>query len=53
MTDVRPTTSTLDCQTLGARRAGGEDICLLDVRTPTEFEAVHIPGSINACRLMS
>lgn len=27
-----------------------EDIVLLDVRTPREYEAVHIPGAINVSR---
>lgn len=47
MTDVRPSTSTMDCRTLSARLANGEDLLLLDVRTPAEFEAIHIPGSVN------
>jgi rhodanese-related sulfurtransferase len=47
MTDVQSTTSTLDCQMLSARLARGEELRLLDVRSPAEFEAVHIPGSIN------
>jgi rhodanese-related sulfurtransferase len=27
-----------------------EDIILLDVRTPREYEAIHIPGAVNASR---
>ena len=27
-----------------------EDITLLDVRTPREYEAVHIPGAVNVSR---
>lgn len=27
-----------------------EDVTLLDVRTPREYEAVHIPGAVNAPR---
>lgn len=32
------------------RLASGRDLLLLDVREPAEFEAAHIPGSINVPR---
>jgi rhodanese-related sulfurtransferase len=43
-----PTTTsrTLDAATLAERLESG-DVRVLDVRTPAEFETVHIPGSWN------
>ncbi|MCO1337359.1 hypothetical protein BJH93_00370 [Kocuria polaris] len=32
---------------LAERRDRGEDVVVLDVRSAAEFEAVHIPGSVN------
>lgn len=37
----------IDAQTLQERLATGNPPRVLDVRTPAEFEAVHIPGSYN------
>ena len=44
----RPT-STVDAPTLAERLgdAGSPDPTLIDVRTPVEFEAGHIPGAVN------
>lgn len=38
---------TIDTLTARALLAAGEDVRILDVRTPGEFESVHIPGSYN------
>lgn len=45
MTDRTPT--RLDTEGLRARLASGDPPRLLDVRTPAEFAAGHIPGSYN------
>ncbi|MFJ8582555.1 rhodanese-like domain-containing protein [Micromonospora sp. NPDC093277] len=42
-----PTPSTLDAATLRELIAAGRPPRLLDVRTPGEFETVHIPGAYN------
>jgi rhodanese-related sulfurtransferase len=38
---------TLDARTLAERLAAGNGPRVLDVRTPAEFESVHIPGAYN------
>lgn len=38
--------TTFDSATLQARRAD-DDLRIIDVRTPAEFETVHIPGAYN------
>lgn len=38
--------TTFDSATLQARR-GDDDVRIIDVRTPAEFETVHIPGAYN------
>ena len=38
---------TIDAKTLQERLATSDSPRVLDVRTPAEFEAVHIPGSYN------
>ncbi|WP_431931507.1 rhodanese-like domain-containing protein [Micromonospora sp. RP3T] len=45
MTTTNP--STVDAATLGELIAAGRAPRLLDVRTPGEFEATHIPGAYN------
>ena len=42
-------TSTVDAPTLAERLgdAASPDPTLIDVRTPAEFEAGHIPGAVN------
>ena len=46
-----PTTELLEAQTspaeLVARRQDGQRLALLDVRTPSEFQTEHVPGSEN------
>jgi rhodanese-related sulfurtransferase len=37
----------IDAVGLAARLDAGDDIRILDVRTPAEFESAHIPGSYN------
>lgn len=37
----------IDADTVAARLSTHADLTLIDVRTPAEFEAVHIPGSYN------
>lgn len=39
--------NAIDTMTTRALMAAGEDVRILDVRTPAEFESVHIPGSYN------
>jgi rhodanese-related sulfurtransferase len=39
--------ATIDARSLEAELARGAEITVLDVRTPGEFEAGHIPGSYN------
>lgn len=39
--------NTLDAEELKNLLASGSGVAVLDVRTPGEFEAVHIPGSHN------
>jgi rhodanese-related sulfurtransferase len=46
MTDIRPSFTALDSPALKNRLEQG-DVALIDVRTPAEFEAAHIPGSLN------
>jgi rhodanese-related sulfurtransferase len=43
------TTATVDAPTLAERLGNGSDPdpTLIDVRTPAEFEAGHIPGAVN------
>lgn len=41
------TTPTVDSPTLAERLGNGSDPTLIDVRTPGEFEAGHIPGAVN------
>jgi NADPH-dependent 2,4-dienoyl-CoA reductase/sulfur reductase-like enzyme/rhodanese-related sulfurtransferase len=36
----------VNCMALQASRQAGEELVLLDVRTPEEFAAAHIPGSM-------
>ena len=38
---------SVDVATLRAQLTGDADVRVLDVRTPAEFESVHIPGSYN------
>jgi rhodanese-related sulfurtransferase len=38
---------SIDAGTLREWLASGQDVKVIDVRTPAEFEAVHIPGSYN------
>ncbi len=47
MTNASTSTSRIDAETLNGWLATGWDFKLLDVRTPAEFETVHIPGSYN------
>ncbi|HMS46309.1 rhodanese-like domain-containing protein [Candidatus Microthrix sp.] len=37
----------LDCATMAGWLERGDDVRLLDVRSPAEFETAHIPGSYN------
>jgi rhodanese-related sulfurtransferase len=37
----------IDPETLAARLERGDELRILDVRTPVEFEAAHIPGAYN------
>jgi rhodanese-related sulfurtransferase len=39
--------NTIDCASLRSLLDEGADLRILDVRTPGEFESVHIPGSYN------
>lgn len=41
------TTTRIDADTLQRWHADGAPVRILDVRTPAEFEAVHIPGAYN------
>jgi rhodanese-related sulfurtransferase len=41
------TASVIDPSELRELLAAGRDVTLIDVRTPAEFETVHIPGSYN------
>jgi rhodanese-related sulfurtransferase len=43
----RNTMSTVDVPTARALLANNPDILIVDVRTPGEYEAAHVPGSIN------
>ena len=45
-TSIGPT-KTIDVPALRAMLASGKDVRLLDVRSPGEFETVHVPGSYN------
>ena len=47
MIDTAQTTATIDPRALQADLARGEELTVLDVRTPGEFESGHIPGSYN------
>jgi rhodanese-related sulfurtransferase len=50
MTDqTAPATATtrVDAATLDRLRREGADVTVLDVRSPAEFEGVHIPGAYN------
>jgi rhodanese-related sulfurtransferase len=44
MTDL---STRIDATTLGQWIRDGADVKLLDVRSPAEFEAIHIPGAYN------
>ena len=37
----------IDVSSLAARIAAGDDLFLLDVREPWEFEICHLPGAVN------
>lgn len=39
--------ATIDSRTLREWLEQGKDVTMVDVRTPAEFESVHIPGSYN------
>ncbi|MGA8211602.1 MAG: rhodanese-like domain-containing protein [Nocardioidaceae bacterium] len=43
----RPVSHSIDAAALHERLSTGADVRVLDVRTPAEFETVHIPGSYN------
>lgn len=47
MTTVTATAVEIDAATLDRWLANGDGCCILDVRTPEEFELAHIPGSVN------
>ncbi len=47
MNDIPPLGTNVDSTTVQRWLARGDNVLLLDVRTPAEFEAVHIPGSYN------
>jgi rhodanese-related sulfurtransferase len=40
-------TTQLDAEALRELLASGQEVRLVDVRTPAEFETTHIPGSVN------
>ena len=42
-----PTTPRADVQQVRDLLARDQDVALLDVRSPAEYETVHIPGSVN------
>jgi rhodanese-related sulfurtransferase len=42
-----PTAARADVRQVRDLVAGDSDVALLDVRSPAEFETVHIPGSVN------
>jgi rhodanese-related sulfurtransferase len=42
-----PADARIDAATLAGRLQSGDDLRILDVRSPAEFEAVHIPGAYN------
>jgi rhodanese-related sulfurtransferase len=42
-----PTNARADVRQVRDSIAGDNDVPLLDVRSPAEFETVHIPGSVN------
>jgi rhodanese-related sulfurtransferase len=42
-----PTDARIDAAALAARLEAGDDLRILDVRSPAEFEAAHIPGAYN------
>ena len=44
---VKTASSIIDVPTARALIAGNPDTLIVDVRTPGEFEAAHVPGSIN------
>ncbi len=46
-TPPAPTGTRIDTATLDRWRRENADITLLDVRSPAEFEGVHIPGAYN------
>ncbi|MFT5701887.1 MAG: rhodanese-related sulfurtransferase [Desulforhopalus sp.] len=48
--DARNTTKQIPIEELKKVLDEDEDIVLLDVRTPREYEAVHIPGAVNISR---
>lgn len=47
MIDVTTLPVAVDVQTAATLMENGSRVTLLDVRTPAEFESVHIPGSYN------
>lgn len=46
-TDVMTLPATIDVETVASLRENGSRVKVIDVRTPAEFESVHIPGSYN------
>jgi len=48
--EARSTTKQIPIEELKKVLDEDEDITLLDVRTPREYEAVHIPGAVNVSR---
>jgi rhodanese-related sulfurtransferase len=48
--EARSSTKQITIEELKKILDADEDITLLDVRTPREYEAVHIPGAVNVSR---
>jgi rhodanese-related sulfurtransferase len=45
--DLTTPDARIDPETLAARLERGDELRILDVRSPVEFEAAHIPGAYN------